>query len=95
MLKRQQFKYVRDSWMLCNRRIQGQLRQSDLPTGLDTAKYSGYRVEFGRKRKAVSALSILSMARWWIDEFSDFQIPSPLVDDALDILASMAIWASK
>ncbi|HEY8094951.1 MAG TPA: IS4 family transposase [Methylobacter sp.] len=42
-------------------------------TGI-TAKYAGYRVEYGSKRKAVSALSILSLARWRVDEFPDIQI---------------------
>jgi hypothetical protein len=59
-----------------------------------TAQYAGYRVEYGSKRKASSALSILSLARWWIDEFPNFQIPTALVADALDILASMAKQAS-
>ncbi|MBV8635910.1 MAG: IS4 family transposase [Burkholderiaceae bacterium] len=60
-----------------------------------TAKYAGYRVEYGSKRKAASALSILSLARWWIDEFPDLHIPPGLVTDALDILASMAECSSK
>lgn len=60
-----------------------------------TAKYAGYRVEYGSKRKAASALSILSLARWWVDEFPDLRIPPALAADALDILASMVIRASK
>ena len=60
-----------------------------------TAKYAGYRIEYGSKRKAATALSILSLARWWIDEFPDLHVPPTLAIDALDILASMAIRASK
>ena len=59
-----------------------------------TARYAGYRVEYGSKRKAASALSILSLARWWIDEYPDLEIPKALVDDALDILSSMGKQAS-
>jgi hypothetical protein len=59
-----------------------------------TARCAGYHVEYGSKRKAASALSILSLARWWIDEFPDLDIPTALVDDALDILSSIAKQAS-
>ena len=59
-----------------------------------TARFAGYRVEYGSKCKGASALSILSLARWWIDEFPDLAIPTALVDDALHILSSMAKQAS-
>jgi hypothetical protein len=57
------------------------------------AKCTGYRIEYGSKAKAAQALSIISLARWWIADFPTTPIPRALVDDSLDILGSTALLA--
>jgi hypothetical protein len=52
---------------------------------------SGYRIEFGSKAKAAHALSLISLARWWVAEQSKNALSRSQVDQALTLLRSMAL----
>jgi hypothetical protein len=52
---------------------------------------SGYRIEFGSKKKAAHALSLISLARWWIAEQGRMTLSRRQLDQALKLLRSMAL----
>jgi hypothetical protein len=52
---------------------------------------SGYRIEFGSRKKAAKALSIISLARWWIAENKTTRLSRRQINDALTLLCSMAM----
>jgi hypothetical protein len=52
---------------------------------------SGYRIEFGSKKKAAQALSLISLARWWIAEQGRMRLSRRQLDQALKLLRSMAL----
>lgn len=52
-------------------------------------KSSGYRIEFGSRKKASQALSILSLARWWMAENKTAQLSRRRISAALAMLCSM------
>jgi hypothetical protein len=51
---------------------------------------SGYRIEFGNREKAAKALSIISLARWWIAENEKTKFSRRQLNDALALLCAMA-----
>jgi hypothetical protein len=55
------------------------------------ARSSGYRIEFGSRKKAARALSIISLARWWIDENQTVNLSRRQINDALTFLCSMTL----
>jgi hypothetical protein len=52
---------------------------------------SGYRIEFGSRKKAATALSVISLARWWMAENKTAQLLRRQIDAALVLLCSMAM----
>ena len=54
---------------------------------------SGYRIEFGSRKKAAKALSIISLARWWMAEDKTTELSQRQINAALALLRSMA-WAA-
>jgi hypothetical protein len=52
---------------------------------------SGYRIEFGSRKKAAKALSIISLARWWMAENETIRLSRRQLNDALILLCSMAL----
>jgi hypothetical protein len=52
---------------------------------------SGYRIEFGSRKKAAKALSIISLARWWRAENETIRLSRRQINDALILLCSMAL----
>jgi hypothetical protein len=52
---------------------------------------SGYRIEFGSRKKAAKALSIISLARWWMAENKTIRLSRRQINDALTLLCSMAL----
>ena len=52
---------------------------------------SGYRVEFGSRKKAAQALSLISLARWWIAEQGTIMLSRRQLNEALALLRSMAL----
>jgi hypothetical protein len=55
------------------------------------AKSSGYRIEYGSRKKAGTALSILSLARWWVMENQQVNLSRRRIDAALAWLRVMAL----
>jgi hypothetical protein len=55
------------------------------------AKSSGYRIEYGSRKKAGTALSILSLARWWVMENKQVNLSRRRIDAALAWLRVMAL----
>jgi hypothetical protein len=53
-------------------------------------KQSGYRVEFGSRKKAASALSIISLARWWLAENRTDRLTWRQIHAALTLLRAKA-----
>ncbi len=51
---------------------------------------TGYRVEFGSREKAAKALSVISLARWWIAENETIKLSRRQITDALALLCAMA-----
>ncbi len=56
-----------------------------------TVRESGYRIEFGSKKKAAHALSLISLARWWIGEKLLIIFSRRQINEALILLRSMAL----
>jgi hypothetical protein len=54
---------------------------------------SGYRIEFGSRKKAAKALSIISLARWWLMENAATILSRRQIHDAQKLLSSMALVA--
>ncbi len=52
---------------------------------------SGYRIEFGRREKAATALSVISLARWWAAENPLAMLSRRQLQAALALLRSMAL----
>jgi len=52
---------------------------------------SGYRIEFGSRKKASQALSIISLARWWMAENPTTRLAPWQTDTALVLLGSMVL----
>jgi hypothetical protein len=52
---------------------------------------SGYRIEFGSRKKAAKALSIISLARWWEAENKTTHLSQRQISAALTLLCSMAL----
>jgi hypothetical protein len=52
---------------------------------------SGYRIEYGSRKKAGTALSILSLARWWVMENQLVNLSRRQIDAALAWLRVMAL----
>jgi len=52
---------------------------------------SGFRVEFGRRKKAATALSVISLARWWMAENKTAMLSRRQLHAALILLRSMAL----
>jgi hypothetical protein len=52
---------------------------------------SGYRIEFGSRKKAAHALSLISLARWWIAEQDTITLSRRQLEQALILLRSMAL----
>lgn len=52
---------------------------------------SGYRIEFGSRKKAAHALSLISLARWWIAEQGKIILSRRQLNEALALLRSMAL----
>jgi hypothetical protein len=53
------------------------------------ARASGYRIEFGSRKKAAKALSIISLARWWVLENQTIILSRRQINGALTLLCSM------
>lgn len=55
---------------------------------------SGYRIEFGSRKKAATALSVISLARWWLAENNAAMLSRRQLHTALILLRSMvlAVW---
>ncbi|MES2536921.1 MAG: transposase [Pseudomonadota bacterium] len=53
-------------------------------------KQSGYRIEFGSWKKAASALSIISLARWWLAENRTDRLSWRQIHAALILLRAKA-----
>lgn len=51
----------------------------------------GYRIEFGSRKKAATALSVISLARWWMAENKTTQLSRRKINAALVLLCSMAM----
>lgn len=51
----------------------------------------GYRIEFGSRKKAAQALSLISLARWWIAEQDKITLSRRRLDQALTLLRSTAM----
>lgn len=54
---------------------------------------NGYRVEFGSRKKAATALSVISLARWWMAENNAAILSRRQCHAALILLRSMALAA--
>ncbi len=54
----------------------------------------GYRIEFGSRKKAVKALSVISLARWWMAENPMTRLSRTQLSAALTLLCSMALAVS-
>jgi hypothetical protein len=54
---------------------------------------SGYRIEFGSRKKAAKALSIISLARWRLMENVATILSRRQIHDAQKLLSSMALVA--
>ena len=52
---------------------------------------SGYRIEFGSRKKAATALSVISLARWWAAENPLAMLSRRQLQAALALLRSMAL----
>ncbi len=52
---------------------------------------SGYRIEFGRREKAATALSVISLARWWAAENPIAMLSRRQLQASLALLRSMAL----
>jgi hypothetical protein len=52
---------------------------------------SGYRIEFGSRNKAAKALSVISLARWWMAENKTTQLSRRQIYAAMTSLRSMAL----
>lgn len=57
-------------------------------------KSLGYRIEYGGKKKAAKALSLLSLARWWLSDAPHY-LSKKTIRDALNILCAMAMDVYK
>jgi hypothetical protein len=55
-----------------------------------TVRESGYRIEFGSKKKAAHALSLISLARWRVGEKLSIVFLRRQINEALILLRSMA-----
>jgi hypothetical protein len=51
---------------------------------------SGYRIEFGSRKKAVTALSVISLARWWMTETQTAMLSQRQLKTALELLRALA-----
>jgi hypothetical protein len=51
---------------------------------------SGYRIEFGSRKKAATALSVISLARWWLAENQITVLSRRRLRAALVLLRAMA-----
>lgn len=51
----------------------------------------GYRIAFGSRKKAAQALSLISLARWWIAEQGTIRLSRRQLDQALILLRSMML----
>ena len=52
---------------------------------------NGYRIEFGSRKKAATALSVISLARWWMAENKTIQLSRRQINAALTSLCAMAL----
>lgn len=52
---------------------------------------SGYRIEFGSRKKAATALSVISLARSWMAENKAVMLSRRPIKAALTLLRSMAL----
>jgi hypothetical protein len=52
---------------------------------------NGYRIEFGSRKKAATALSVISLARWWMVENNAAMLSRRQLHTALILLRSMAL----
>ncbi len=52
---------------------------------------SGYRIEFGSRKKAAYTLSLISLARWWVSEQHPVTLSRRRIDEAMILLRSMAL----
>lgn len=55
-----------------------------------TIRSSGYRIEFGSRKKAATALSVISLARWWLAENNLAMLSQRQLRAALALLRAMA-----
>ena len=51
---------------------------------------SGYRIEFGSRKKAATALSVISLARWWMVEKQTAKLSQRQLKTALALLRALA-----
>lgn len=51
---------------------------------------NGYRIEFGSRKKAATALSVISLARWWAAENPSATLSRRQLQAALALLRAMA-----
>jgi hypothetical protein len=51
---------------------------------------NGYRIEFGSRKKAANALSVISLARWWLAENNITMLSRRQLQAALALLRAMA-----
>lgn len=56
-----------------------------------TVRECRYRIEFGSKKKAAHALSLISLARWWVGEKLLITFSRRQINEALILLRSMAL----
>jgi hypothetical protein len=56
-----------------------------------TLRSRAYRIEFGSRKKAATALSVISLARWWMAENKTTQLSRRKINAALVLLCSMAM----
>jgi len=52
---------------------------------------SGYRIEFGSRKKAAKALSVISLARWWMAENKTMALSRRQIQAAMTALRAMAL----
>jgi hypothetical protein len=53
------------------------------------AQQEGYRIEYGSRKKAAKTLSIISLARWWIEQTTTRTLSALRIRNAINLLCSM------
>lgn len=53
------------------------------------AQQQGYRVEYGSREKAAKTVSIISLARWWLEQTTTRTLSVLRIRDAMNLLCSM------